>query len=810
MAFLEEDLAVGLMLKLIFTPLFHDRTLAGRFLSFIFRVTRIVWGLFAYLAATIVIFGLTFVWFAHPLIIMGWPEYWYVSLGILLFSIALFIDRVVVYPKRPLRHAQNLSQIWETTKLHKSDITWAKLTPMFEVKLLLESLELNPTQFGNLEIPFDDQLVLRATELARQCKAQYLTAVYFWVAMVERVPNLDNELLKVNLKIDDFHQALNFFEHKRNTWRRIYIWDEDFSVRHLKGTNRGWLAAPTPALDAASVDLTKEAARFGVPDFIGRKEVLDQVINVLSSDGNHNLVLVGPVGTGKTALVKYLAKMIVQGNAPKSMATKRLVFLEPARLMSGANNEGELAEKIKNVFDEISFIEDVIIFIDEIHTLGTGEAGSTYNLFSLLAPELESQNFQFLGTTEPENYNRTIEKNGSFARIFTRVDIPPASPEETIEILQNRAIDMERYQKTKVTFLAIKEVVHLASRFIHERVLPDSAISVLEDCQTLVKSQTDKQINLKLVRQVLGQRVKVPVAEINPDQKKQLLNLEDQIHAKFIDQEEAVKDVSTVLRRSAAQLRETNRPIGSFLFVGPTGVGKTELAKTLSEVYFKGRDTFVRFDMSEYQNADSVNRLLGTDTEPGQLTEIIYHQPYCLLLLDEFEKAHPQILTLFLQVLDDGRLTDGGGKTVDFSNTIIIATSNAASVTIAEGLKAKKPLTEIKATVTEELLKIYRPELVNRFDEVVIFKPLSPEDLDKVVTIKLASLKANLKEQGYLVDFAPALVAELGKRGFDPVLGARPLRRLIQDTLEARLSVMILEDKLPKGQPTEIGVEVLT
>jgi ATP-dependent Clp protease ATP-binding subunit ClpA len=345
-----------------------------------------------------------------------------------------------------------------------------------------------------------------------------------------------------------------------------------------------------------------------------------------------------------------------------------------------------------------------------------------------------------------------------------------------------------------------------SKQFIHDRSLPDSALYLFQECQT---QATSRLISTDTVKSVLSRQINVPIVDLDASQKELLLQLEPIIHQRMIGQDQAVKVVSDTLRRAATAMREENRPIGSFLFVGPTGVGKTELAKILAEVYFKQHQAFVRFDMSEYQTSEAVNRLLGTSENPGELTEIIKNKPYCLILLDEFEKANPQILTLFLQILEDGRLTGGDSQTVDFTNTIIIATSNAGSLTIAHGLSQEKPLDLVENDVRQELLTLMKPELVNRFDSIVIFKPLSQFDLEKIVLIKLAAVRQHLIEQGYVVDFSKELITELARRGYDPVLGARPLRRLIQDTLEANISKMILKDELKKGESITLSQAIL-
>ncbi len=816
---IEEDLAVGLMWKLLFVPLFHDSSIIGRALSFLFRLSRVTLGVGAYAISTVCLLILGFIWFLTPplfgLTIIGEIlnarfltsiQALVLSTITLVFGIALFLHKPKNEPAKKIWQIKNPGEVFQATKLKVSDLEWIKLLKSEEVYYFLQSLETTPQSFLNFKPNYFEKLFPNLLTLAKATGAKYLTESYFFVAMVGEIPNIEQELLKINLKLEDFKDALVLYEHKRSNWKKVFVWDEDFEVRHLKGTNRGWISTPAPLLDSVSDDLTRQAASTGVEDFTGRKNILNEVITILTQDKDRNVLLVGPAGSGKTALVKFLAKMIVSGNAPSALATKRIVKLDLARLISDVAGESELAKKIKTIFEEIEFSQSVILFIDEIHMLGLGQMGDEYNLYSLMIPYLESKSFQFIASTEDDNYFRILEKNTVLIRIFHKVVLPPASKEDTFEILKERAVELVRSKKITLTYPAIKKMLNLSERLISDRVLPDSALSVLEECEAAAKNGV---IDSKLVTRVFENRVNIPIIEINAEEKKILLDLENIIHQRLIDQEDAVKAVASTLRRSAAELKDDTRPIGSFLFVGPTGVGKTELAKILSEIYFKTREAYLRFDMSEYQTHEAVDRLLGTQTNPGELTEAVKNKPYCLILLDEFEKANPKILNLFLQVLEDGRLTDALGKTVDFRNTIIIATSNAASLTIAEGLKSGKGLKDLEGAVKFELFKIFKPELINRFDNVTIFKPLSGADLEAVVKLKLNDLLVKLKEKGYLVDLSPELISELAKRGYDPVLGARPLRRLIQDTLESNLSKMILEDKLKKGEKLQAGINLL-
>lgn len=803
---IEEDLAVGLMWKLLFTPLFHDNTFVGRVVSFFFRLSRVLMGIFAYFLLILFIFSLYAIWFLLPigiilcLIIPNLHFLLWLQILVFIFGVALFIDKLVINePHKKSWQVKDAKDIWSATKLKPKDIACETLLQHPEVHNLLSNLELGttnllfcpPTHITSTEV------LEQALKLAQQNQAKYLTPAYFFVADIFGKPGIDREFLKYNLTKEDFINALKFLEEKRRHWRKVFIWDEDFEVKHLKGINRGWLGRPTPTLNLYSRDLTKIAASIGFPEFIGRDGIVSEVVTVLSQSQDRNVLLVGPAGSGRSALVQYLSEMIIAGNAPPSLSTKRIVELDLAGLLSGISNEGELATKVQAIFSEVSNSGNIIVFIDEIHSLGTGEAGKTFNLYSLIQPYIESNAFQFIGATEQENYSRILEKNSSFARIFHKIELPVATIPDTIQILQNRSIEYLRNKKLFVTYRAIKGIAEMSGKLIHDLVLPDSALSILHECEA---KSVNGIIDLKIVKEVFEKRVNVPVIELDPSQKENLLNLEGIIHMRMIDQEEAVKKVADTLRRGATALKDVERPIGSFLFVGPTGVGKTELAKILAEVYFKNQGAFIRFDMSEFQTETAVDRLIGTMDTPGELTETVNNKPYSLLLLDEFEKADPKILTLFLQVLEDGRLTDATGKTTDFTNTIIIATSNAASLKIAGGLKMHENPITLEKEVKDELLKIYKPELLNRFDEVVLFKPLSRDDLEKVVKIKLDMLKNTLNKQGYLVDFSPEVTTELSKKGFDSVLGARPLRRLIQDTLESKLSKMILQGKLIKGE----------
>ncbi len=802
-SYLEEDLAVGLMWKLLFTPLFHDSSGVGAVLSFVFRLTRVLLGLFAFSIVSLVFILIALIWLSLPLSAIfitgtvGW------LLKILLFSgLVIFIQHLFSHPLKKVWQLKSPAEIWTASLLKSDQVDLYKLLDRVEVKDFLEYLETTPAQLRDLlqelhGVQIDQSLILKHLfDIGRELKVRYFSAEYFLVATLLNLPGSEQLLLKINITPQDLKLALDLLATQEKSWRKVFLWDEEFAVKHLKGVNRGWLSSPTPTLDLVSEDLTKKASYQGSSDFIGRSSYVHQVVRVLSQEQGRNVLLLGEPGSGKSHLVEFLAKSIISGDAPEALATKRLVKLDTNKLLSG--EDSDVAAVISKLFEELKGSGNIIVFIDEIHNL--------YHHYSKLSPLLDSSDLQFIATSEASSYSRIIEKDGDFARMFQRVDLPPASKEETVEVLKNLVVEQIRAKGVKTSSQALLEIVSVAENSIHNKVLPDSALSLFRECQ----AEGSKIITQEVVDKVATEMTHIPVGNSSQKQKSDLLNLEQIIHQDFINQEEAVKVVADTLRRVSVNLKEKNHPLGSFLFVGPTGVGKTELAKRINTVFFEGKGAYLRFDMSEFQTISSVDRLIGSESQEGLLSEAVRNNPYGLILLDEFEKADPKLLNIFLQILDDARLTDGSGRVVDFTNTIIIATSNAASLTIAKGIQRAEDPVQLKKEVDSELLTIFKPELINRFDSVVMFHPLSQENLQKIVRLKLAALQKTLLDQGYQISFSEELVLELAHKGFDPVMGARPLRRLIQDTLESKLSRLILEGKLRKGEMITLSTDVLS
>ena len=461
--------------------------------------------------------------------------------------------------------------------------------------------------------------------------------------------------------------------------------------------------------------------------------------------------------------------------------------------------------------DEVNKSGDIILFIDEIHTLVTGVNGNASegsNIFSLLEPHLKG-NVQFIGATNIENYRKYIEPNGAFARLFELIQVSPSTKAETLNILKVICKNFEHDYHITITYPALKKVVELSDKLIHERVFPDKAIDILNRTAAS-KANTNKYLTTDDISTEISQVTKVPVAAITEGETQKLLNIEEAMKKRVIGQDEAIIQLGAALKRARAGMRNESKPIASFLFVGTTGVGKTETAKTLSREYFGDEKAMIRLDMSEYQQMDSIDRLLGTSDgrSKGILTEAVRTKPFSLILLDELEKANSNILLTFLQVLDDGRITDSTGRVIDFTNTIIIATSNVGTRGIQEISQRKGTFEEMSASAMTEVREKFAPEFLNRFNGIIVFKPLTQESVGKVAGLMLGRVQKMADEKGIKITFKQELINELVRRGFSPEWGARPLARVIEDTVESYLAVKILSKELIQGDVLDLGMEV--
>ena len=720
------------------------------------------------------------------------------------------------------------------------------------------------------------------------------------------IPKLYNEIVKVINEGEDYNSS-------------------DNSSNNSNGGKRRGSYNQTPTLNQFGQDLTKKAEEGKLDPVIGRKQEIERVIEILSRRTKNNPCLIGEPGVGKTAAVEGLAQKIAAGDVPEILKDKRVVTLDISGMVAGSKYRGDFEERIKKALNEVKKAGDVILFIDEIHTIvGAGAAEGAIDAANILKPLLARGEIQLVGATTLNEYRKFIEKDAALERRFSPVTVNEPSEKDTIQILKGIRDKYEAHHNVKITDEAIEAAVKLSIRYVNDRFLPDKAIDLIDEASSrarlktytepdslkelqeeIEKTKNEKEeavLNQKFekaaelrdtekalrdkfekeqskwkskntksivtiteenIAEVIANWTGIPAKKITEDENEKLKNLEKELHKRVIGQNEAVEAVSKAIRRSRVGLKDPKRPIGSFLFLGPTGVGKTELSKALAEVLFGDENAMIRLDMSEFMEPHSVSKLIGAPPgyvgfdDGGQLTEKIRRKPYSVILFDEIEKAHPDVMNMLLQILEDGRLTDSQGRTVNFKNTVIIMTSNLGARLItdrkqlgfanqgavnkisenvkekldenssdtkklkdmkynkelkessAQDEKAKKEYEEIKKEVMAELKKELRPEFINRIDEIIVFHKLNDNDINQIIDIMLKEVVNRLKEQKYEIEFEPDVKEMIAKEGIDKNFGARPLRRTIQNLVEDKLAEEILDGKLKKGKVNKITVRQL-
>ncbi len=563
--------------------------------------------------------------------------------------------------------------------------------------------------------------------------------------------------------------------------------------------DRAYTAVATPILNSFAYDLTAAAKWFKLEFCVDRDKEIKQVFAAIES-GHSGVMLIGEPGVGKKTVVYGIAELMVKEEVPTVLQDKRLLELDISRLVSGGN-PSEVQQRLLTVLDEIYRAGNIALYINNLETIIGISAGSeeSLDLSDVLVNALEHRGIFCLASVTRSNFLKFVERT-PLDNTMAKVEIAEPAGNQAIVILESKIGYFESTYGVYFTYGAIEEAVKLSSRYMHDKYLPEKAIKILEAVAVKKSKQENKLITKEAVAAEVSETTGIPVTKVSADEGRELLNLEERIHERMIDQVEAVDAVSAALRRARAQLTEGKRPTASFLFLGPTGVGKTELAKAVAAIYFGAEKYLIRVDMSEYQTQDSVNKMIGSpEGGKGYLTEAMRQTPFSLLLLDEFEKAHPDILNLFLQVMDDGRLTDGSGKTIDFTNSIIIATSNAGALYIQEEIKKNTPIEKIKEVlINEQLNKIMRPELLNRFDGIIVFKPLGIEEVVEIARLLVKKTAKLLEQKGIGLKIEEAGLKRLAELGFDPKFGARPLRRLMQDRIENNIANKLLADELSR------------
>jgi ATP-dependent Clp protease ATP-binding subunit ClpC len=551
------------------------------------------------------------------------------------------------------------------------------------------------------------------------------------------------------------------------------------------------------------IDLTDLASKMKLGFLVGHEQEFDSLMNVLARPGRNNVLLVGEPGTGKETMVANLAIKIIKDEVPGNLFDKRLVALNIGNVTSGANNVGELQNRFQKLAKEMLEAGNIVLYIPNIYTLKqTNVEGAGINAADLLKPIFQSGLVPVIGTATEQEYRRLLDTDVEFAGMFEIIRLQEISEDEAIQILSYEALSLEKQYRIVISYKAIKRAVFLSKRYLRDKLLPASATDLLRETVVYIKSIGKKIVSEDDIIDMVEAKTRIPMANVTKQEAEQLLNLEDKLHQRMIDQEEAIKSVAEALREYRAGLSNKSGPIASFLFVGPTGVGKTELAKSLAVIYFGSESKMIRFDMTEYQDVESVQRFIGSpDGEKlGALTEAVRIHPFSLILLDEFEKASQNIMNLFLQVFDDGRLTDSTNRVIDFSNTIIIATSNALSSFIKEELDKGTEYKQLSEQIKLKLTSVYTPEMLNRFSKILVFKPLSPDDILEITKLQIKNLAEQIfNDKEIKLSVSDSAIAELARLGFDPVFGARPLQGVIREKIKSEIANKILKQELVSG-----------
>jgi ATP-dependent Clp protease ATP-binding subunit ClpC len=674
------------------------------------------------------------------------------------------------------------------------------------IKQMSRSERAESVPYVNLDF---QQILFYAYEKAYEAHQDYVSVTEVLLATVEYSPFLQDILYELDVDKQKLINVVEWARIRERLYREYSKLRRAAASRPKTGIDKAMTAVATPMLNQFSEDLTL-AAQFGRAETcVAREQEFEEIFRVMDG-GERGVLLIGEQGVGKRTIIDGIATRMVEEDVPKRLQDKRLVRLSTSSLLAGTTPAGAV-ERLIRLMHEIARAGNIVLVIVNIHELIGVSAGGKESLdvSDTLAEYLSKQSFLTIATTTPDAYARVIARSG-VGSVFTPVEIQEVDENQAIQIVESKVGYLEYKQQIFFSYSAVAKTVELAKRFFHEAPLPGSAIEILSEAAIFTRNKKGVHtlVTQEEVGAVVAEKTHIPVTTISSDESTKLLRLEQILHERVIGQDEAVSLVANALRRARAEIRSSNRPIANFLFLGPTGVGKTELAKTIAEVYFGGENRMIRLDMSEYQDKTGIYRLIGAPGEQGTgiLTEAVRRNPFSLVLLDELEKADKDILNLFLQVMDDGRLTDSTGRVVDFTNVILIATSNAGTSYVAEQLRAGLSSDVIKDRLLHgELNQYFRPEFLNRFDGIVLFKPLAQADIKRIAALMLVSVAKDLEAKGVELRVEDTALEYFSQIGFDPEFGARPLRRVIQEHVENKLAELVLSNQLKRKDLIVIG-----
>lgn len=647
-----------------------------------------------------------------------------------------------------------------------------------------------------------ESLLIKAYKEASVANQRFISPLELCVVAYREDSFIQEILYDKNIEKDDFENGIEWIRITRALQDRYRRYASAGKFRNKHGIDRALTSMGTQFLNTISHDITRSAQQGYLDMIVGRDKEYNELYRIFTS-GSRGVVFVGAPGVGKTALIEGLAQRIVGNDVPLFLKEHRVVMISVSQLIAGAG-ASEVQERLLHALGEAYKAKNVIVVFDNLHELvGVGAVGVGADMASILADVAQKNALYIIGLVSDREYTQYIEGTQLGSALRT-IRVEEMSQQDAIVTLESKVLYVEARQQVAFSYQAVKAIVEYTHRYIHDQMLPSKAILVMEEVAVYVvqKKGRNAVVTREDVAELLTEKLGIPIREVSTEEANQLLDLEEMLQQRVIGQEDAVAAVATALRRARTALRDQNRPIASFLFLGSTGVGKTELTKAIADVYFGSVDSMVRFDMSEYQNMSDLYKLIGAPTgtggsQEGLLTEAIRKNPYTIILLDEFEKAHTDILNVFLQVLDDGRLTDASGRTIDFTNAIIIATSNAGTEFIQDQIRAGTDITQIRQALFATVLQRYfKPELINRFDDVVVFRPLDQKSIVAIARLLLGRVVAQMEQKGITLRVTDAALEKLAQEGFDPVYGARPLRRVMQERLDAALAKYLLQGKL--------------
>lgn len=656
-----------------------------------------------------------------------------------------------------------------------------------------------------------DPLIFQASQIALQKRKEKIGIGDLLISLLEFSSFFEEKLVLANLRKEDIKNLVDWYERiEKRISQAKKFWNYENLLK--KGSiAKDWAAGYSIVLDRYTLDLREIIEKGGFEEVVGHQEEITQVKRILEKEEINNVLLVGEPGTGRKSIVKAIAQEAFLGKASPKINYKRVLDFDIGQMVTETTSIEEFEVILEKCFEECVRAGNIILVIEDIHNfLRQTTAPGAIDISSIISRYLPFPAFQLIGLTTYLGLHTVIEKNPALLNLFEKVEVSEISEKETLELLENFVSFFERKYKKFISYKALREILRLSNRYFSDIPFPEKAIRLLDECLSwLSVSKKGNVLITEHIQYVVSEKIKIPLLDLERKEKEVLLNLEELLHQRIINQEEAVKYVSQALRRARVGIELKSGPIGNFLFLGPTGVGKTETAKALAALYFGSERRMIRLDMSEFQEIEDIKKLIGGNEREGFLTTPVREKPFSLLLLDEIEKAHPNILNLFLQILDEGWVTDGWGRKVNFKNIIIIATSNAGAEVIRQDIAKNKKMNLIKEDLLDYLFreKIFRPEFINRFDAVVVFKPLTKENLLLICQLMLQKLAQSLQEKGITLEITAELKEEIVKLGYSLQFGAREMRRVIQDNVENLLTEAILSDKLKRGKKVRVKVQ---